>query len=206
MQTALNTPNSKLTDNPKMDHVKNFFSKPFVVMDTEFTTWDGAMARDWSLPNEWREIVQIAAVKIDPTQGFKEVETLDVLATPILNPPLSDYFQQLTALSQAEREERGTSYPEALKQFTDFAAGMPVWSYGGDDKVLMENCIIHQMTDVKLDNFFDIRMIVKMLGDKPHDYSSGTLYTAAGIDMTGHVHNALHDCRSIVEYLKHHFN
>ena len=196
MQTALNISETA--------HLKNFFSKPFVVMDTEFTTWEGAMDRDWSQPNEWREIVQIAAVKIDPAQGFKEVETLDVLAKPILNPQLSDYFQELTALSQTELEERGTTYPEALKQFTDFVGGLPVWSYGGDDKVLMENCIIHQMTDMKLENFYDIRMIVKMLGDKPHDYSSGTLYTAAGIDMTGHVHNALHDCRSIVEYLKHH--
>jgi hypothetical protein len=28
-------------------------------------------------------------------------------------------------------------------------------------------------------------------------YSSGTLYRAAGLEMTGHVHDALHDVRSM---------
>lgn len=36
-----------------------------IVFDTEYTTWDGAKERGWSNPNEHRELVQIAAQKIN---------------------------------------------------------------------------------------------------------------------------------------------
>jgi len=182
-----------------------YFKTPFVVMDTEFTTWEGAYQRDWDGPNEWREIVQIAAVKIDPTQGFKELKTLDVLAKPCINPQLTAFFQELTHISQHQVDTQGLSFPEALQRFADFAEDLPVWSYGGDDKVLLENCLFHQTPYTPIRPFFDVRMVVKLLGDKPQNYSSGTLHKAVGVQMDGHVHNALHDCRSIVEYLKHHF-
>lgn len=182
-----------------------YFKSPFVVMDTEFTTWEGAYKRDWDGANEWREIVQIAAIKIDPAQNFKETATFDVLVKPVINPILSDFFQELTHISQQQVDAEGLPFAQALEKFAQFAQNMPVWAYGGDDKVLLENCIIHNLHQSHIQPFFDIRMIVKMLGDKPHDYSSGTLHKAADIQMDGHVHNALHDCRSIVAYLKHHF-
>jgi len=37
----------------------------FVVFDTEFTAWKGSRERNWSGPNEHREIVQIAAQQVD---------------------------------------------------------------------------------------------------------------------------------------------
>eukprot|EP00959_Pyramimonas_sp_CCMP1952_P460150 9479398-Pyramimonas_sp.AAC.2 len=36
----------------------------FVLVDTEYTTWEGAHARHWSGPGEAREVVQIAAIKV----------------------------------------------------------------------------------------------------------------------------------------------
>jgi hypothetical protein len=36
-----------------------------VVFDTEFTAWRGSMERNWAGPGEFREIVQIGAVRID---------------------------------------------------------------------------------------------------------------------------------------------
>ena len=31
--------------------------KEIIVFDTEYTTWEGAMARQWTGPNEYRELV-----------------------------------------------------------------------------------------------------------------------------------------------------
>lgn len=184
---------------------KSLFGKPFIVMDTEFTTWPGAMDRDWSNPDEWRELVQIAAVKIDPAQGFKEVDTFDVLVKPQWNPQLSDYFCDLTAISQEDVDTKGLLFNQAAEKFAQFVKGSDVWSYGGDEKIFWENCLFYNTRFTPDCAFFDVRMVVKLMGDRPQDYSSGTLYKAAGIQMEGHVHNALHDCRSIVQYLKHHF-
>ena len=38
-----------------------------MVFDLEFTSWPGSNERNWSLPNEDREIIQIGAVKIETT-------------------------------------------------------------------------------------------------------------------------------------------
>ena len=189
---------------PKPQLIKHF-QNPFVVMDTEFTTWKGAQDRGWSKPDEWREIVQIAALKVDPAKGFREEDTLDVLIKPTINPVLSGFFQELTGINQQQVDEAGLSFARGLQQFADFAGDLPVWCYGMDDKVILENCLLQETPFTPARPFYDVRMIVKLLGDTPHAYTSGTLHKAAGIDMDGHVHNALHDCRSIVQYLKHHF-
>jgi hypothetical protein len=36
----------------------------FVVADLEYTAWEGALARGWSAPGDFREIVQIGAVRV----------------------------------------------------------------------------------------------------------------------------------------------
>lgn len=205
-QTAMQQPDYKAQMLEKCAHLKSYFEKPFIVMDTEFTSWEGAMHRDWSGPNEWREMVQIAAVEIDPTQGFKETAHFDVLVKPQWNKELSPYFSELTAISQEQVDREGLMFAEAADKFAQFIKGKDVWSYGGDEKIFRENCMFYNAEFKPNCNFFDVRLVVKMMGDKPDLYSSGTLYTAAGINMDGHVHNALHDCRSVVQYLKHHFS
>ena len=189
----------------KCAHLKNYFTKPFIVMDTEFTSWEGAMLRDWGGPDEWRELVQIAAVKVDPTQDYAELETFDVLVKPQWNPELSQYFQDLTAIRQTQLEAEGLLFDEAAEKFAQFVKGYDVWSYGGDEKIFYENSLFYNVPFKPDCSFYDARMVVKMMGDDATLYSSGTLHMAAGISMEGHVHNALHDCRSVVQYLKHHF-
>ncbi|MBA44363.1 MAG: hypothetical protein CMF62_10235 [Magnetococcales bacterium] len=204
-QAVTNLADYKADMMAKCAHLKHYFEKPFIVMDTEFTSWEGAMLRDWSGPNEWREMGQIAAVEIDPTQGFKETAHFDVLVKPQWNAELSPYFSELTAISQADIESKGLMFAEAADKFAQFINGKDVWSYGGGEKIFWENCMFYNTEFKPNCNFFDARLVVKMMGDNPGNYSSGTLYKAAGINMDGHVHNALHDCRSVGQYLKHHF-
>ena len=46
-----------------------------MVFDLEFTSWPGSNERNWSLPNEDREIIQIGAVKIETTGDMREVDS-----------------------------------------------------------------------------------------------------------------------------------
>jgi hypothetical protein len=45
--------------------------------------------------------------------------------------------------------------------------------------------------------FFRVKERLPSWGIDPDKYSSGTLYQAAGLQMHGRVHNALHDVRSM---------
>ena len=56
--------------------------KTLILFDTEFTAWPGSQKRGWSLPNEHREIIQIAAFKI---KDFKIVDTLNIYIKPTIN-------------------------------------------------------------------------------------------------------------------------
>ena len=39
--------------------------RPAIVYDLEFTAWEGSMSHRWLLPGEFKEVVQIGAVKVD---------------------------------------------------------------------------------------------------------------------------------------------
>ena len=72
-----------------------------VIFDTEFTAWEGSMQRQWSLDWEHREIIQIAAVKVELTlSGAQVVSSFNTLVKTVINPTLSDYIIQLTGIEQ----------------------------------------------------------------------------------------------------------
>ena len=71
-----------------------------VGFDMEWTAWEGSWSRSWSAPGEYREIVQIGAVKLDGGNALGERDSFDVLVRPPRNPVLSDYFIALTGSSR----------------------------------------------------------------------------------------------------------
>ena len=47
--------------------MNKFFDKlpdTFIIFDTEFTAWEGSQERKWSGENEFRELVQISAIRV----------------------------------------------------------------------------------------------------------------------------------------------
>lgn len=48
-----------------------------------------------------------------------------------------------------------------------------------------------------LPEFEKVRELLPKYNIDPTKYSSGTLYQAVGLKMAGHIHNALHDVRSM---------
>ena len=118
-----------------------------MVFDLEFTSWPGSNERNWSLPNEDREIIQIGAVKIETTGDMREVDSFQILVRPLKNPILSDYIVNLTEITQEKVEKEGILFPLALSRFINFIGEHPIdiLSNGGDEEVIEENCQIHNI-------------------------------------------------------------
>src|SRR5215469_18771304 len=102
-----------------------------VVFDLEFTAWDGSQDTGWMRPGEYRELIQIGAVKVDA--GFVPVAEFDCLIRPRLNPMLSDYIEMLTGITNDEMRSRGVDIADAYRSFVTFAGGLPIMAFGRDD-------------------------------------------------------------------------
>jgi len=184
----------------------------FVLVDTEYTTWEGAHARHWSGPGEAREAVQIAAIKVAPAIGgigYREIGAWSTLVKPKQNPKLSEYFTKLTEITQDQVDTMGVEFEDAIDKLKDFSedGALPMWHYGKNDKeVLEETAQVQKMTDFDVNSTFaggmhNIRPIFGRCGLRPWKWTSGSIHRAVGVDMGGHVHNALFDVRSMLATL-----
>lgn len=174
-----------------------------VILDTEYTSWEGSNLRGWCGPNEHREIVQIAAIIVS-VKTLKEMDYFSILTLPRINPSLSGYFTTLTGISN-EILNDGKPFLEGLKEYKGFVGNRPVYACGDEGDIIVENLNLNnnncflELTKVK-----NLRPWFCMNGLDADKISSGELHKHLGIKLDGFTHNALHDVRSIlasIEYL-----
>lgn len=176
-------------------------SRTVVFYDTEFTTWEGAMQANWSLPGQYRELVQIGAIRFD-LDRLQEIDEFQILIKPVKNPVLSDFFTQLTGIGNDDLAREGVPFPDAYHAFIAFVQGDMASAYGDDDAVVRENLGWAGMPDTEEDfASFNIGpwFMEKgaAFGIRP-GVNSGKLAAVLGAPMDGiQEHNALHDARSI---------
>jgi inhibitor of KinA sporulation pathway (predicted exonuclease) len=172
-------------------------SPTITVFDLEFTAWECSMARHWLSPGEFKEVVQIGAVKLD-AESFAPVAEFDQLVRPRINYPLSPYFEKLTGITSDRVARLGEDFAAAFARFLDFADGGPIASFGRDDKVLEENIRLYGMTGAgALPVFYDLRGWFAVQGVDPRGMHSCDIGPAVGVPFAGQTHNALNDARSI---------
>ncbi len=182
--------------------MKLFSQDKIIVFDTEYTTWEGALERKWSGPNEYREIVQIGAVKIN-TANLSSIDIFSVFIKPVKNPLLSDYFTSLTGITQKDVDIGGLSFAEAHEKFYRWSDGLDLYSFGTDGEVLAENCKLFNITPLfEQRRFYVIKEIFKAHGIPADNYMSSTIIEAFGHKKTREGHNALNDALTIVDGLK----
>ncbi len=176
-----------------------------VVFDCEWTAWEGSLQRKWSGSGERRELVQIgAAIVRTDTGDFSELDTFVILVKPNINPALSEYFINLTGITQEEVDHNGIPFSEALQMFHRWCGSRPLYSFAKDDLVvLLKNC---ELSDVEFpfdsSKFFDIRETFSRFGIHAEDYSSSTIVKAFGKTITRSAHNALNDVLTIIDGLR----
>ncbi len=131
-----------------------------------------------------------------------ETESFTVFVRPRLNPELSTYFIELTGITQQTIDKNGVDFLSALDQFKKWCGQIPIYSYGGDEENLKENC---ELEGIKLPflsaQFHDIRDIFDLNGIATDKYYSSSIMEAFGKKSSRQAHDGLNDARSILDGL-----
>ena len=177
--------------------------KTAVILDTEFTTWKGAMQNNWGEDWQHREIVQFGAIKID-VETFEILGRFDKLVKPAINTELSNFFEELTGITNADVQANGRDFAAVYQDFIDFADGDTVYCYGWDGKVIAENCTLIDRpawrNDLEINSLHDY---FEGHGVDTSKINSGRLARYFEIPLEVFEHNALDDVYSIHAALKH---
>lgn len=174
----------------------------YLITDSEYTTWVGALESGWAEPWQHREIFQLGAILTD--ENFREIESLVLVIRPKINPVLSDFAQRLTNTSQSQIDSEGIPFPEALHSLCHFAhKASAIICMSGDSGVIRENCKIHGIDFPFEHDFHRLRPFLERQGVDLSNRSSGDLHQLTPTPLIGHTHDALHDCRSMAMWLQH---
>jgi len=149
-----------------------------------------------------RQIVQIAAIVYDVKSG-QELAAFDKLAKPAFETSVTPFFEELTGITQTDIEKKAISFQDALTEFKGFCGNYPIWTFDKDQEVFEQNCQYFSIPFPFNEAFTRVKALLPGWDINPSEYSSGTLYKAAGLSMEGHVHNALHDVRSMAAAVRH---
>jgi inhibitor of KinA sporulation pathway (predicted exonuclease) len=167
------------------------------VFDLEFTAWECSMASHWLRPGEFKEVVQIGAVRLDSVR-FEILEEFDCLVRPRINAELSPYFENLTGITNRKLREAGVDFSQGLERFLAFAADGPICAFGHDEWVLEENIRLYSLKDAPpLPQFFDLRAWFAERQVDPRGLHSCDIGARLGVPFSGHPHNALDDARAV---------
>lgn len=194
-------------------------SRKFIIFDTEFTSWKGCLENgrlDW----QKEEIVQIAAIKVDENT-LSVVDELNLYVKSVMNPILSDYFINLTGLTNELIEARGISFEQAYNEFKQFSEGLSCYSYNAgsekslaDGDIMRKNLSFNDMKDEKEPHYINIaNWFKKAFAESGFDMgnvNSGGIAKKLGVqnllqDSGIDEHNALYDVYSLlagVRYFK----
>lgn len=159
------------------------------------------MQANWSLPGQYRELVQIGAIRFD-IDSLREIDEFQILIKPVKNPLVSDFFTQLTGITNDQIAQEGVPFPDAYHAFSAFVQGDVTACFGGDASVVRENLGWSGMPDSEDDfDSFNIHPWFMETGAgfgiKP-GINSGKLAATLGAPMDSiQEHNAVHDARSI---------
>lgn len=169
----------------------------FTVFDLEFTAWECSMPSHWLRPGEFKEVVQIGAVRLT-ADNLTLVEEFDILVRPRINAVLSPYFEGLTGISNEEVALRGVDFAVAYERFLDFAGEGPICAFGHDEWVLEDNLRLYGIKAARpLPVFRDLRRWFAAHDIDPRGMHSCDIGPALGVPFRGRAHNALDDARSI---------
>lgn len=168
-----------------------------IVFDLEYTAWQGSMARRWMAPGEYREVVQIGAVKVDAA-SFSIRDEFQILVRPRINAELSDYFVQLTGIGNDVVMRDGIDFPQAYRAYVEFADGAPMFAFGRDDLVLKDNLRLYGIADAPaLPCHINCVPWLLAQGIETRGAHACDVAKLCSVPFEGRAHDALDDARSV---------
>lgn len=154
------------------------------------------METRWTRPQEYTEVVQIGAVKLD-VHSLKQVDEFEILVKPRVNPVLSDYLVALTGITNEMLAASSVDFITAYRAFLDFAGDAKFFAFGRDDLVLAGNLKLYAWGGLPVPPYGDAIPWFKENGidlKGKHACDTGEL---AGVPFVGRKHTALADARSV---------
>ena len=186
-----------------------------VIFDTEYTSWKGCQEFGWK-NGQKKEVVQLSAIKIN--ENLEVIGEFSVYVKPKINPVLSDYFINLTGITNEMITEKGISLSDAYALFSQFVDNDVCWSHGwgspleniSDGQIINDNL---QLIGIHPKNikYYNIAAFFAEMYKKYNidikSQSSGMIATLLGRDKNLKnlglaTHNALYDVYSILEGIK----
>lgn len=178
------------------------------ILDLEYTSWEGARARNWSGENEYREIVEIGAVVL-AGPDLAEVASMGVFVRPQKNPQLSQYLIDLTGITQSTIDRSddlavASEMVAAMLKSCGLLGASTVWSFGEDGEIWAENFhLVGSRSPIEPSCFLDIRRrLTSVLKLPEKGMDSAALSEHVGISDPARAHRALDDCRSVANALR----
>lgn len=179
----------------------------FTLYDLEYTTWDGAMQRRWMGENEYKEIIQIGAIKVN-VADLSVIDVMNVLIKPKHNPVLSEYCMDLTGITQEQMDHKGVAFQQALDDFMTFITGGFAYAYGKDALIIAENVALHRADPQGVYGcdtcFIDVSYFMNRFAPETRQIKSGRLWEVLGQPKPHEAqqHDAVFDCYSILAALR----
>lgn len=168
-----------------------------IVFDLEFTAWEGSLARRWLAPGEFKEVVQIGAVRLD-AGTLEETGSLNLLVRPRINRVLSPYLENLTGITNEALAARGIDFTDAYRRFVEFAGDGVIAAFGRDDHVLAKNLRLYGIPDAPpLPAYLNVASWLRGNGIAPEGRHACHVGPLAGVPFAGREHDALDDARSV---------
>ena len=177
-----------------------------ILYDLEYTAWAGSKETDWSRAGEYREIVEIGALKITPSpMGLTVMGRFSCLVVPKRNPILSEYFTILTGITQVDLNMQGIEFARAFQGFLDFIGHTaPLLSFGADDEILIENLSLnHIACPLLASRFMNYRAPLCTALNISHATNSADLPEAINIPHKSDKHRAIGDTLAQLAVLNH---
>lgn len=170
--------------------------------DTEFTSWEGASERGWDQAGEHKEIVQIGAVSLNSM--MQETAHFSILIKPTINPVLSNYFINLTDITNEDIAQHATDLATALSRFNEFCANAEyITAFGHDARVIESNCTLVGIENpLPMNKFRNVRPALCSAAGAPEAGAQSATFPAfLGLPMAGKHHDALSDTRAITSVI-----
>jgi inhibitor of KinA sporulation pathway (predicted exonuclease) len=172
-----------------------------VVYDLEFTAWEGSMRHRWLRPGEFKEVVQIGAVKVDALT-LDVRERFSVLVRPRVNREISPYLEKLTGISNDILRAGGVDFAQAYDAFLAFADGAVCSAFGRDELVFEENERLYGLAPRPKPEYRDSRPWFRAQGFETSGLHSCDVGPKLGVPFEGHIHDALADSLSVAAGMK----
>ena len=172
-----------------------------IVFDLEFTAWQGSMASRWTREGEYTEVVQIGAVKLEADR-LSVVDEFDMLVRPRINPVLSQYFIDLTGITNDHLAARGVDFVTAYRAFLEFADGGTIWAFGRDDLIFERNLKLYAWSTLPVLPYANAVPWFAANGVDLKGKHACDVAEAVGLAFAGHKHDALADARGVAAGIK----